>query len=83
MPLPPVPTKKAARIASTYIETAPKASPPQPFQLRDVATVVKVKPVESPKAPVAVAVAPFLRESVSATTSQTRGAAAATNQMSF
>ena len=79
MPLPPVPTKKAARIASTYIETAPKASPPQPFQLRDVATVVKVKPVESPKAPVAVAVAPFLRESVSATTSQTRGAAAATN----
>ena len=79
MPLPPVPTKKAARIASTYIETAPKASPPQPFQLRDVATVVKVKPVESPKAPVAVAVAPILRGSVSATTSQTRGAAVATN----
>ena len=76
MPLPPVPTKKAARIASTYIEAAPKASPPQPFQLRDVATIAKLKPVETPKVPAVVS--PILREPVVATTSQAKGAAIAT-----
>ena len=78
MPLPPVPTKKAARITSTYIEAAPKASPPQPFQLRDLVTVTKVTPKEPSKAPIVAS--PNLRELVPATTNQTKGSAAPANE---
>jgi len=58
MPLPPIPTKKAARLDNNYLASAPKAAAPQAFKLRDVKTVTKASPKATPRAqpPVTVSV---------------------------
>jgi len=50
MPLPPIPTKKAARLDNNYLASAPKAAAPQAFKLRDVKTVTKASPKATPRA---------------------------------